>query len=71
MIKDTKIPDEQIVCNVGVGNAKDEILEYVRQIDADLIAIASHRLMFLPTYWAQQHHLLFAMQNVGIGDPLL
>ncbi len=22
MIKDAKIPDEQIVCNVGVGNAK-------------------------------------------------
>ncbi len=43
MIKDAKIPDEQIVCNVGVGNAKDEILEYARQIDADLIAIASHR----------------------------
>src|SRR5699024_4898940 len=32
MIKDAKIPDEQIVCNVGVGNAKDEILEYARQI---------------------------------------
>ncbi|MDM3639061.1 universal stress protein, partial [Proteus mirabilis] len=43
MITDAKIPDEQIVCNVGVGNAKDEMLEYARQIDADLIAIASHR----------------------------
>ena len=73
MIKDAKIPDEQIVCNVGVGNAKDEILEYARQIDADLIAIASHRPNVSSFLLIRLNSIIYCSpcKNVGIGDPLV
>ncbi|KPD03125.1 universal stress protein [Moellerella wisconsensis] len=42
IIKNVNIPDERIVCNIGIGSAKDEILSYATDINADLIVIGSH-----------------------------
>lgn len=42
VIKDIKIPDDKIVCQIGIGSAKDEILSYADDIKADLIVLGSH-----------------------------
>lgn len=42
VIKDTKIPSSQITCQVSIGSAKDEILDYSKTINADLIVVGSH-----------------------------
>lgn len=42
IIKDIKVPDKQISCKVSIGSAKDEILDYAQEIDADLIMVGSH-----------------------------
>lgn len=43
VIKDIKVPDDKIICKVGIGSAKDEILSYAEDINASLIVIGSHR----------------------------
>lgn len=43
VIKNINIPDEQITCNIGIGSAKDEILNYATEKKADLIVVGSHR----------------------------
>lgn len=42
VIKDIKVADERINCKVGIGSAKDEILDYAQEIGADLIVVGSH-----------------------------
>lgn len=42
VIKDIKIADDRISCQVGIGSAKDEILDYAEEINADLIVVGSH-----------------------------
>lgn len=42
VIKDIKVADERINCKVGIGSAKDEILDYAQEINADLIVVGSH-----------------------------
>ena len=42
VIKDIKVPDDRISCKVGIGSAKDEILDYAQEINADLIVVGSH-----------------------------
>ena len=42
VIKDVKIADDRISCKVSIGSAKDEILSYSQEIDADLIVVGSH-----------------------------
>ena len=43
VIKDIKVSDKQINCKVSIGSAKDEILDYAQEINADLIVVGSHR----------------------------
>lgn len=43
VIKDVNIADDKIVCQVGIGSAKDEILSYADEIGANLIVVGSHR----------------------------
>ncbi len=52
---------------------KDEILEYARQIDADLIAIASHRPNVSSFLLIRLNSIIYCSpcKNVGIGDPLV
>ena len=42
VIKNIKVPSDHISCNISIGSAKDEILSYAEDIDADLIVIGSH-----------------------------
>lgn len=42
IIKNVKVPDKQITCKVSIGSAKDEILDYAQEINADLIIVGSH-----------------------------
>ncbi len=42
VIKDIKIADDRISCQIGIGSAKDEILDYAEEINADLIVVGPH-----------------------------
>lgn len=42
IIKDIHIADERIVCKIGIGSTKDEILSYADDADVNLIVIGSH-----------------------------
>ncbi|MGL5953521.1 Universal stress protein F [Providencia rustigianii] len=42
VLKDIKIADKQISCKISIGSAKDEILDYAQEINADLIVVGSH-----------------------------
>ncbi|SPY78283.1 Universal stress protein F [Providencia rustigianii] len=42
VLKDIKIADKQINCKISIGSAKDEILDYAEEINADLIVVGSH-----------------------------